>query len=286
MYLYHYTEINKAQLILEQGELKASRVLDCNDPFEMDNTPAFVDFGNERLHKWFCREIISLYMKDRATFSKDPSFMKTLLQKESPDELFLAQRAQLTSDKLLPLGDSQFMTEAKRSAYIYCFSAASVNSNILMWSHYGRGHAGVALEFDFEPAQFNNRLLKVTYPKKNIRGGVFSPKDLIDLLTNSSSKMTQEWFFRKTSFIKHKDWEYEQEWRFISYPQDPEHRPCIKIGRGLVTAVYLGLKVAENEEREKLISLIREKYSHMKIFVANKNKKFLKINFDQLPMHN
>jgi hypothetical protein len=76
---------------------------------------------------------------------------------------------------------------------ITCFS--SCNDSILMWSHYAVKHCGVCLAFEIDEST-----------KTNVRA-----IDYID-----SNTLINNIRYPDALFIKHKDWAYEKEWRFIA----------------------------------------------------------------------
>lgn len=82
-------------------------------------------------------------------------------------------------------------------SYFYSMSCFSEkNDSMLMWSHYARNHSGICLEFEFVDELISNTK-QIDYVDEN-----FDLKNL-----------TPE----KAILIKHKDWSYEKEWRYIRF---------------------------------------------------------------------
>ena len=82
---------------------------------------------------------------------------------------------------------------------VCCFSKQP--NNFLLWSHYGKSHTGICLEFDpFLDADLFLTLTPITYQNK------FEPLDVWD---NPNDLITQL-FFRKAAA-----WRYEEEYRVL-----------------------------------------------------------------------
>ncbi len=68
--LYHFTSSECAIKILEGSKFKGSKVTNCNDPFEIDQTPFYVDLSNSRHLDYFCSEMLQIY-RNHPIFSKN-----------------------------------------------------------------------------------------------------------------------------------------------------------------------------------------------------------------------
>jgi hypothetical protein len=144
------------------------------------------------------------------------------------------------------------------------------NSNVVMWAHYADQHRGAVFKFNCIDTLDDNLLIarKVTYSK-----------DFPDFLPLTD--WVDSWFGLKLidygkmafdlAFIKHKDWEYEQEWRvhipLMSNEPVGDGRSFYEKSSACFGALYLGCRMQDNE-RNKIISLAKTKYPHMEIFQA------------------
>jgi hypothetical protein len=106
-----------------------------------------------------------------------------------------------------------------------------------MWSHYGRAHRGIIIEFDVQGlkdsaieanlnlnkpvANPDAALLKVRYEP---RFPPISVRDVIDFYKkddlNDAKKTRLISYVEKTLAIKAKVWEYEHEWRMLWHSDD------------------------------------------------------------------
>lgn len=88
---------------------------------------------------------------------------------------------------------------------VTCFSER--NENLLMWSHYASGGAGLCLEFDTANEVFR-KAIKVAYT------GAPPEVDALDVMLDVVTRREGTWVERMYC-TKPIDWCYEQEWRVI-----------------------------------------------------------------------
>src|SRR5579862_6421181 len=100
--------------------------------------------------------------------------------------------------------------------------------NLLMWGHYSRGHTGFVLGLDTEDESFRALLGKSAILRKvhytKVRPGrgfdlgsyAQGPVAYVGPMSERES-LNEEWLFSKST-----DWEYEQEWRFVRWLEDPD----------------------------------------------------------------
>ncbi len=151
---------------------------------------------------------------------------------------------------------------------ILCLSA--INDNLLMWSHYTNSHRGFCIEFsdysDLElkklkssglyPNEDNNKL-SIIRNAKAVEYKTFEEIDdyIIDIPTcnedflklysslNENKKLELVKKIQKASFIKHKDWSYEEEYRLINTKRNLIRFP------GKITGVYFGMNMSSIDKR-------------------------------------
>lgn len=106
---------------------------------------------------------------------------------------------------------------------VACFSARL--DSILMWSHYADGHKGLCLEFDTKYLPFSDRekLHRLIYSNSYPR--------LSPIAIFQSSNMPFDPLVTKS-----KDWEYEEEWRFIT----DKGNWLLEYEPKALTAIYFG----------------------------------------------
>ena len=156
---------------------------------------------------------------------------------------------------------SEIQTRVDERAGVICF--CEDNNNILLWAHYSNKHYGICLEFNVNQWKSTRRinLEKVKYtmerplitqddlrrassPRHSIPGSSFGPPQVDE---NDSLN-----FLRKMAFTKHKDWEYEKEWRIICSFSDPSNRSIPFPEEKVLTGVIFGLKTSNNDRHQIL----------------------------------
>lgn len=171
-----------------------------------------------------------------------------------------------------------------KQIYVFCGTTEENLTNMLMWSHYGNFHKGIALKYII-PEDLKGVLKNVDYDQchheefmKAINHG-----NLLNL--PPTTREQKERNILDSVFYKGKEWEYEQEARYVKKIKDKENH--YDYG-WKVEGVYLGCKFLDNssEELEGLIKLIDLCCAKkIKIFVMNymydKNDKKIKLNSSQ-----
>ena len=132
--------------------------------------------------------------------------------------------------------DKAEIKELLKKIRIACFSTSSLN--VLMYSHYTDKHKGISIEYDF--SNFNKKdtsLLEVKY-KEELK----IDSENLQILMKSDSMGTND-IAKEISFLdlfrtKHSNWEYEKEYRVMTYGIDKIYRP--------IKAIYLGKDFPED----------------------------------------
>ncbi|PNQ72569.1 hypothetical protein C1T31_10460 [Hanstruepera neustonica] len=151
---------------------------------------------------------------------------------------------------------------------ILCLSA--INDNLLMWAHYTQSHKGFCIEFsdhtDEElvklkskgifPNESNDKLSIV----RNAREVEYKSTEEIEEYIADIPSTNDEFLklyhnldvekqaalikkIQKTSFIKHKDWSYEKEYRIINTSRNLIRFP------GNISGVFFGMNMSSIEKR-------------------------------------
>jgi hypothetical protein len=96
--------------------------------------------------------------------------------------------------------------------FVCCFS--SEKDNMLMWSHYGDSHKGIAIGFQTKNAVFEDRLYEVTYSRERVAIELKRTVNHDKLKTRTSWQPTEDEYLRLLT-TKSDHWRYETEWRLI-----------------------------------------------------------------------
>ena len=128
-------------------------------------------------------------------------------------------------------------------------------TNIPMWTHYANEHTGICIEYDTKTIQKEltlNSLYPIRYTEKLLDG-------MSHIMDRQSNPLSAYSFLEELGTQKHKDWEYEQEWRLMLhmghlYPS-AESIPKEYRNKGQLyyftkpSKVILGCKISEQNEK-------------------------------------
>lgn len=233
---YKYYKATTAIRALKEDSLQFSHPSVFNDPFDV-NINLF-DFPEEIVSKYF----------------------KTLMKKIENTNRYDIPTLHANYKKL----ENQNLNEVMKNLFknenadrgITCFSKN--NNNLLMWAHYSNTHTGVCLGYDLcELRDFiqehnpESCLLQANYTD-----AITPQKDF------QNDETIMNWFS-----TKHVIWNYEEEIRLIARPLsfDENQKKYFNIPKSIIKEVYLGYAISP-EDKEKVISLIKNKFNHVRLF--------------------
>lgn len=165
--------------------------------------------------------------------------------------------------------DYKEFQELNDLAYMTCLT--ETNDNLLMWSHYAKGHTGICIEYDLkrlknDPYKILNHIYPVIYDndiliKRNIPN-IKRDHNILKLsIDNSDVYDGQELFddIVPLFLIKSEEWSYECEWRIIysmkqMYDENDETLYKGNIPFNCISGVYLGVKI-HPEIRQNIIEI-------------------------------
>lgn len=153
---------------------------------------------------------------------------------------------------------------------IFCLSAR--NDSFLMWSHYCDTHRGFCIEFtDYTDEEISLLKLRGIFPKdapntkltiiRNAKPVQYKSTEEINAYVKNFPGTEDEFLnyfadykekgkekelvnlIHNSSFIKHSDWSYEEEYRIINIVRNIIHPP------GKITGVYFGLRMTSLDKR-------------------------------------
>jgi hypothetical protein len=283
--LSHFTSVEAALSILQNLRFNPSKVTNCSDVFEIDHSPFFIDLSREKHFDWFSRQLLSFYESGHPAFANFDG-VKILSSLSIADRLARVKKAVskgLEKDKLYTMENFNNQLEQQRkNLHVYCFSNCHPSDAVGAWANHAKRHAGVALIFQFPRHEYETRLHPVKYNGKNIRGALFTAREAIGMFTHLDDLDFRFKLFQKILLTKHTDLSWEKEWRVISLLLDGGSDPHLKIKDGLISAIYLGLHISD-ENKNAIINAVKTYMPSIKIFLAVKrDRRFLKINFNEL----
>lgn len=195
----------------------------------------------------------------------------------------------------------------RNSTYIFSASAGSVGAHprddLYMWSHYGNGHRGVAIEFDtslvkrsvFEKTKrlseneivVNEVWRNITY--KNELPQITREQVFQFIIDYTRSPCEDTWLNSEPArildsgfFLKSKVWALEKEWRIIW--QDNKTR--LKVERcdllnEAINAIYFGCCI-DDRVKDDLVFETKRNFPNAKIFQGKKQKGKFALAFKEL----
>lgn len=201
------------------------------------------------------------------------------------------------------------LQKVRQTSFILSTSAPLPNrhpkDNLYMWGHYGRGHRGIAMEYDTEAlakavlahheAENGKPLEETSVWAKIEYVTTFSPiaaehvyefmKQERDVASGriATRVMTQlDLYYSRMSIVKGDVWQSENEWRLM-WRNEEAGRTIYKcpISSDCITAIYLGLSIAQEDE-EAVVSGARLNFPDAVIMKAAKRHGDLALEFKTL----
>ncbi|WP_018612997.1 DUF2971 domain-containing protein [Segetibacter koreensis] len=241
--LYKFASLDSAKRIIIGGKLKFTKPFDFNDPFDCNIERLTFDVSKTD-------EEFKIYEKR----------IREKARAEHGDRIKELNWAELY--KRVQIG------KIKRSKIC---SFSTINDHPLLWSHYGDKHLGACLIFDNTVA-IGERFKDEKKFKLGIEGLVeykkFKKVNFCESRINALAHLF---------CVKGRDWEYEKEYRMITFDLDNEY---IDFEPNFLKGIIFGMKVT-NREIEAFKKDVASVSNAMEFKVAVKKDESLKIiNWD------
>jgi DUF2971 family protein len=247
-FLYRYDSAERAKAVLRENSLFYCSPKQFNDPFDGRLQPSFRASPDElrQIAKWLAnRRAPNAPRSVRKAMARDAG---RRLNTEFIERVFQKwQREVLDESGIL------CMTEKR--------------DDILMWSHYARGHKGVCLEFE---CQFGGSVpLPVIYDEKIPPLNFAKAFGHTEARSNGEREALLE--FGKLIFLtKAIDWKYEREWRYIDFALEGVRRFGLRgFPERFLKGVILGCQM-DDSERLELLELARNRSAPFIVYQAIK----------------
>jgi hypothetical protein len=199
------------------------------------------------------------------------------------------------------MGMEKYLMNVRNNIFIFSSSETSednhVRNNLYMWSHYGNGHRGVAIQFD--TFLLANAVLqqqeKLGCPKMTINdlwSKINYHDDLPDITCEHIFQYVMNSYnneLRKIMDIRFSSksigWEMEKEWRLI-WLNDETKLKILRLNLldGSVTAIYLGCNypLGIDYMNDAIIFEARRHFPKAEIFKMKKKKGKFALEFEQI----
>lgn len=285
--LYKYTTPEVGLKILETQTIRFSNPKTFNDPYDSD-MPIVFENPQKLTKEYFIN--LCLELKKHPEVIKFPIYF----------DLDEALKVLSNSTKNIEVDSTYYIYQTlyKLKKYMKILSLSKNNHNLLMWGHYAKNHTGLAIGFNTN-CMFFQQAIEIKYSKE-----IPKLKNVIveDLLLQKDETFEE---FKKIFETKNDNWKYEEEYRcvfdvnrnyeFLSsipnvenlYPNfiqelksndDFIHQPFIP---KCVNSVYLGINTSP-KYTYKIMSIIKNKYPHAKIYRAFLSENEFKVEFEEI----
>ena len=196
--------------------------------------------------------------------------------------------------------------ERRRNTYLFSTSAESQGmhpkDNLYLWGHYGRGHRGIALEFN--AANLGSDVLAHCDPEGSLgltvsdlwvkveyktKVAPLSHEAYLDFVLSGPPNDDQENqgltgirnFLDQTLKTKHTVWQMESEWRLLwnnDFGRDVYRCPISNLS---VAGIYLGLRI-DTKAKNSLVSAVKSRMPNVPIFQAYKAERNLALTWSKI----
>ncbi|MBC7962812.1 MAG: DUF2971 domain-containing protein [Steroidobacteraceae bacterium] len=209
-------------------------------------------------------------------------------------------------DKFIKLIEGHFKLFLKGS---YLFSTCAISKdchpkdNLYMWSHYGNGHRGVAIEFDTtllskavldKQKRLGNKVINIDEVWTKVNYTTEVPKITCEaifqfIMNDLEIPDKNAWEGTELSRIlsqivrsKSIEWKIENEWRLMWQNDETKVKvQRVNLYDESVAAIYLGCLI-DNNAKDNLISEAKQNFPIAKIFGGKKVKGEFALEFEQL----
>ena len=165
---------------------------------------------------------------------------------------------------------------------ILCLS--EVCDNLLMWSLYSDSHKGAVIELQCINELDSAWLVAQPVTYQDSPPILATKQEWIKHITEQNPLNVHQWeFYEPCTITKTKDWEYQKEWRIISFsrPGESGHYSDYGFSPREVRSVYLGCEISD-EDANDIISLLQNDFDHVRIYRAKKIELERKLSFDRI----
>lgn len=257
--LFKYAKIDHISDYLSDNLMFISKINDLNDPYEGD-----ILYNLERLYELYVNNYFGIiYDIDYFDGEIDESNLQWYLSNITKEEV------KNSFDKVIE--------KFNDTVSVVCLSEC--NTINPMWSHYSDNHKGVCIEYDFIPdSKIKQLCFPINYVHKTNNNRV-----LEEILTKGTIKhrVLSEIYLKKSH-----DWNYEREWRIVLFDDDSQNLFNISTDGNFKyipflkpKAVYLGLKIEEEDERY-VVDLCN--FYNVPVFKMIKDNSNYNMDYDEL----
>lgn len=282
--LFKYVTADTATSILRSGKLRLNSPLNFNDIKDIQTDPKLPQLEEELIKIIQDRREQLIFNEEKVPGDKSNinyrlnSMVRAIRAPTTTPESFRARHDE--SDKKIAaairINHQNIIKLWKHFVqYFRVICLSDIKNDPRMWGTYCQQHQGAMLTFNptllMEPLR---RWVRVEYLSKPPQ-----PIDELDVIDDILGIRKLETMKRvsRLCFVKHTSWSPESEWRCVLLRSDWEHHPLrltaknelyddVLFSKESLTAVHIGVNCPQ-ENRDKIISLLREHYPSTNIFI-------------------
>lgn len=282
-----------AKIVLVNHKLRWSSPLLFDDRFDVQRD-FDLGFDIEELKEPLVNEVMNLLsVEDIPDLSSQPRvewFVKCLRREDFTNERDIImkelpqlidegiQSAKNNSYKAIKKQWSKFLPEFR----ILCLT--EIRDSRLMWSLYSDSHKGVVLELQCINELDSPWLIAQPVTYQNSPPMLATKQEWIKSITGQKPLNVNQWqFYEPYTITKTTDWEYQKEWRVVSFmrPGESGHHTDYRFNPREVRSVYLGFEIS-GEDASDIISVLNYDLSHVRAYRAKKFERERKLSFERI----
>lgn len=263
--IYKYCTTDGFDILLK-ARLKAARIKDFNDPFEImfgvDEETALDKIKKEYEDNENIVNFWKLLLNDQ-TIEHDRNSVEDIINKITEFQI-----------KSLKKGIQKIRENWDEKKGIVCLSESA--DIIQMWAHYTDNHKGIVIGFDEKQFVENEEgLVKVCYQDEMVLLPVTATPEGLD---------QYEEYIVNVLMTKESNWRYEKEVRlYVDLDEkDVDGNYYVKIPPSSIIEIYLGLR--SDETTEIIAKSIKQRtgYRHLRIYKMKKHESSFKLVPEEL----
>ena len=278
--LYKYVTSSTAEKILSNSSFRFSNPRTFNDPYDMDFNYLLQD-PSQILSSGSDEEIERFLTSGQNTNNDKLDALLSYLQLAVEQNVTLEFVRNDPIVRRLPSINTAFLRRQISKGLAIC-SFTSEPNNLLMWSHYSQDHTGVVIGIspDFPTHKYSGNFPTVGPVNYSKSIPSLSYRDLLELQKNnpdSISKVATDFLLLKST-----DWEYEKEWRYITWNEKQEDNDYMTVAFSpdKIQEIYIGVRM-EQDAKDQIIALTKTQSSLTKIYCMKKHPQQFRIVPDQ-----
>ncbi len=289
---FKYMTAKVAKIVLVNHKLRWSSPLLFDDIFDVQRD-FDLGFDIEEVKKPLEDEVRNLISaKDIPDLSSQPRvewFVKYLRREDCANkrDIIMKKLPQLIDEGIKHTNSIYELVKKQWSELIpkfriLCF--VEEYNNLPMWSLYSDSHKGVVIELQCINELDSAWLVAQPVTYQDSPPILATKQEWIKSITGQKPLNIYQWeFYEPYTITKTTDWEYQKEWRIVSFSRPGESGYYSDYGFSPreVRSVYLGCEIFGEDDND-IISLLDHELSHVRAYRAKKFERERKLSFERI----